>query len=68
MDWNKIKLVAQILKALQPVVWAIVDDIIEAKQPDSDGGEKITRDERQEIIIEHLLDVPAKIEPIIKGL
>jgi hypothetical protein len=68
MDWNKIKLVAQILKALQPVVWAIVDDVIEAKQPDSDGGEKITRDERQEIIIEHLLDVPAKIEPIIKGL
>lgn len=68
MDWNKIKMVAQILKAIQPVIWNIVDDIIEAKQPDSDGGEKITRDERQEIIIEHLLDLPAKIEPIIKNL
>jgi hypothetical protein len=68
MDWNKIKMVARILKAMQPVVWAIVDDIIEAKQADSDGGEKITRDERQEIIIEHLLDLPAKLEPIIKEL
>lgn len=61
-------MVARILKAMQPVVWAIVDDIIEAKQADSDGGEKITRDERQEIIIEHLLDLPAKLEPIIKEL
>ena len=68
MDWAKIKLVAQILKALQPIVWAIVDDIIDAKDPDSDGGEKITRDERQEIVIEHLLNIPALIEPIIKKL
>ena len=68
LDWNKIKLVAQILKAIQPIIWNIVDDIIEAKSEDSDGGAKITRDERQEIIIEHLLDLPGKIEPIIKEL
>lgn len=68
MDWAKIKLVAQILKALQPIVWAIVDDIIDAKDPESDGGSKITRDERQAIVIEHLLDIPAIIEPIIKKL
>jgi hypothetical protein len=68
LDWNKIKLVTQILKAIQPIIWNIVDDIVEAKSEDSDGGEKITRDERQEIIIEHLLDLPAKIEPIIKKL
>jgi len=68
LDWNKIKLVAQILKAIQPIIWNIVDDIIEAKSEDSDGGAKITRDERQEIIIEHLLDLPGKIEPIIKKL
>jgi hypothetical protein len=58
LDWNKMKLVAQILKAIQPIIWDIVDDIIEAKEDDSDGGKKITRDERQEIIIEHLLDLP----------
>jgi len=68
MDWKKIKLVAQILKAIQPIIWAIVDDLIEAKDPNSDGGEKITRDERQQIIIDHLLDLPGKIEPIIKDL
>jgi hypothetical protein len=68
LDWNKMKLVAQILKAIQPIIWDIVDDIIEAKEDDSDGGEKITRDERQEIIIEHLLDLPSKIEPLLKKL
>ena len=68
LDWNKMKLVAQILKEIQPIIWDIVDDIIEAKEDDSDGGKKITRDERQEIIIEHLLDLPAKIEPLLKKL
>jgi hypothetical protein len=68
LDWNKMKLVAQILKAIQPIIWDIVDDIIEAKEDDSDGGDKITRDERQEIIIEHLLDLPSKIEPLLKKL
>jgi len=68
MDWKKIKLVAAILKAIQPIIWNIVDDIIEAKAPESDGGVKITAQERQEIIIEHLLDLPSKIEPIIKDL
>jgi hypothetical protein len=68
MDWKKIKMVAMILKAMQPIVWAIVDDIIDAKDPESDGGQKVTRDERQEIIIEHLLDLPAKLEPLLKDL
>jgi hypothetical protein len=68
MDWKKIKLVAQILKAIQPIIWGIVDDLIEAKDPNSEGGVKITRDERQQIIIDHLLDLPGKIEPIIKDL
>jgi len=68
MDWNKIKMVAAILKAIQPIIWALVDDIIEAKDKESDGGEKITKEERQQIIIDNLLDIPAKIEPLIKGL
>jgi len=68
MDWNKIKMVAAILKAIQPIIWELVDDIIEAKDKRSDGGEKITKEERQQIIIDNLLDIPAKIEPLIKGL
>lgn len=68
MDWNKIKMVAAILKALQPIIWNLVDDIIEAKDTKSDGGEKITKEERQQIILDNLLDIPGKIEPLIKGL
>jgi len=68
MDWKKIKMVATILKAIQPIIWALVDDIIEAKDKESDGGEKITKEERQKIIIDNLLDIPEKIEPLIKGL
>ena len=68
MDWNKIKMVAAILKAIQPIIWALVDDIIEAKDKESDGGEKITKEDRQQIILDNLLDIPSKIEPLIKGL
>jgi len=68
MDWKKIKIVAAILKAIQPIVWALVDDIIEAKDKDSDGGEKITKEERQQIILDNLLDIPEKIEPLIREL
>lgn len=68
MDWEKIKLVARILKELHPIVVEIVDDIQAAKAADSEGGEQITRDERQEIIIENILDLPAKLEPILKKL
>jgi hypothetical protein len=68
MDWNKVKMVAKILKAIQPIIWALVDDIIEAKDKDSDGGEKITKEERQQIILDNLLDIPEKIEPLIKSL
>ena len=68
MDWEKIKLVARILKELHPIVVEIVEDIQAAKAADSDGGAKVTRDERQEIIIEHILDLPAKLEPILKNL
>lgn len=68
MDWKKIKLVAEILKAIQPIIWNIVEDIIEAKNENSDGGSIITAKERQEIIIDNLLDLPKKIEPIIKDL
>lgn len=68
IDWKKIKMVSQILKQLYPIVVEIVDDIQAAKAPDSEGGAKVTRDERQEIIIEHILDLPAKLEPILKNL
>jgi len=68
LDWNKIKLVATILKAIQPVIWEIVDDIIAAKDPASDGGAQVTKEERQKIILDHILDLPQKIEPLLRDL
>jgi len=68
LDWEKIKLIAKILKALHPIVVDIVDDIVEARDPDSDGGAKVTRAERQDIIIDHILDLPEKLEPILRDL
>jgi hypothetical protein len=68
LDWKKIKMVSQILKQLYPIVVEIVEDIEDAKAAGSDGGSKVTRDERQEIIIEHILNLPAKLEPILKNL
>ena len=68
LDWEKIKLVARILKELHPIVVQLVDDIIEARAADSDGGEKITRQERQNIIIDHILDLPEKLEPILQKI
>jgi len=68
LDWEKIKLVARILKELHPIIVELVDDIIEARDADSDGGEKITRQERQNIIIDHILDLPEKLEPILRKL
>ena len=68
LDWEKIKLVARILKELHPIIVQLVDDIIEARDADSDGGEKITRQERQNIIIDHILDLPEKLEPILQKL
>jgi len=68
MNWNRIALVANIIKALTPYIFRLVDDIIDAKKPDSKGGKKITRTERQEIIMEHVIDFPQIIDVIVSEL
>ena len=50
------------LKALTPFIFKLVDDIVDAKKKNSDGGKKITKSERQEIIMEHVIDFPQIIE------
>tara|TARA_Y100001938_G_scaffold80700_1_gene111342 strand:- start:436 stop:645 length:210 start_codon:yes stop_codon:yes gene_type:complete len=47
----------KIIKALIPVIRAASDKIIEAKEIDSDGGRKITRDEWEDIIAELLIEI-----------
>lgn len=68
MNWNRIALVANIIKALTPYIFKLVDDVIAAKKKDSDGGKKITRTERQEIIMEHVIDFPQIIDIIVSEL
>ena len=68
MNLAKLKIVLAILKALQPIVWEIVEDLHNAQKEDSDGGEKITAKERQQILINNLLDLPAQLEPLLKEL
>ena len=47
----------RIIKALIPVIRAASDKIIEAKEIDSDGGRKITREEWEDIIAELLIEI-----------
>lgn len=68
MNWKKIKMVAEILKALQPIIWEIVDDIMDAADEESAGGQQITKEERQKIIFDNLLNLPEVIEKIIKNI
>jgi hypothetical protein len=68
MNWNRIALVANIIKALTPFIFRLVDDVIDAKKINSDGGKKITKSERQEIIMEHVIDFPQIIELIVSEL
>ena len=68
MNWKKIKMVAEILKALQPIIWEIVDDIMDAADEESAGGQQITKEERQKIIFDNLLNLPEVIEKIIKNM
>ena len=68
MNWNRIALVANIIKALTPYIFKLVDDVIDAKKQDSDGGKKITRTERQEIIMKHVIDFPQIIDIIVSKL
>ena len=68
MNMQKMRMVASILKALSPVLFEIVDDIMDARESDSDGGEGITKAERQKIIMDNVLDIPELIMQVLKDL
>ena len=68
MQVEKMRMVAAILKALVPVLWDIVDDIIDAREGDSEGGKKVTKSERQRIIMENVLDIPELIVRVIRDM
>jgi len=60
--------VFKIVRIILPVAQSIVSDIQEAKSLSSDGGKKITKEERQQIILDNLLKVAPLIDDIVKAL
>mgnify|MGYP000862481109 CR=1 FL=1 len=60
--------VIKIIQAFFPVAIQIVKGVKEAKKNSSEGGKKITSDERTEIIFNAVTNVIPVIEKIIKDL
>lgn len=58
----------KIVKILYPVAQSIVEDVTKAKSATSDGGKKITKAERQEIIFSNLIEAIPAIDKIILEL
>ena len=67
MSGKGLRIAIEITKAIFPITTQALKKIHEAKQATSDGGRKITKEERQEIAIELSLSaVPALHEAILK--
>lgn len=67
MSGKGIKIAIEITKAIFPIILQALKKIDEAKAQDSQGGRKITKEERQEIAIELSLSaVPALHEALAK--
>lgn len=68
MNIKKITLVIKILQKIRPIIVSIVEDIAEAKKADSEGGKKVTKSEKSEIIFNSLTDAIPVIEDILEEL
>lgn len=68
MTLEKMRIITAIFKALTPVLFEIVDEILEAREKDSPGGEAITKTERQQIIMENVLDIPEIILKVVRDI
>ena len=65
---KKLQIAILISQKIFPVIKKIVDDVQDAKDPNSEGGSKITHSEQQEIIFNNLTNVVPVIADIIKEL
>lgn len=67
MKFDRVTYWATIIKAIAPIIFQIIDDVEKASSPESNGGKKITREEIEEIIINHVMDIPKLITIIISS-
>jgi hypothetical protein len=65
---SKLQLVIAIAGKLYPIISRIVDDVQKAKNPSSEGGARVTKEERQEIIFSNIIQAVPVIEEIVKDL
>jgi hypothetical protein len=67
MSGKGLRIAIEITKAIFPIIREALEKINEAKSASSEGGSKITKEERQEIAIELSLSaVPALHDAILK--
>jgi len=67
MNFDRIAYFAKIIKAITPIIFKLVDDVEQAKQLNSDGGRKVTKQEIEKIIVDHVMDIPQIITIIINS-
>ena len=65
---TKLQLVIAIVQKLYPIATKIVEDVQKAKNPNSEGGARVTKQERQEIIFNNIIEAIPAIEDIVKDL
>jgi hypothetical protein len=58
----------KLIKIILPVAQRIVKDVQKAKQADSEGGKKVTKEEIQQIIVNNVADMGELIEDIVSEL
>lgn len=68
MSGRGIKIAIQITKKIVPHIVEILQKIDEAKRPQSQGGTKITKAERQKIAIEMSLEIVPVMHDIIQDI
>lgn len=68
MNMKKLQLAIQVMQKIFPVVKKIIEDVAAAKDPNSQGGKKITPEERHDIIFNNITNVIPVIDDVIKEL
>ncbi len=58
----------KLIRIILPVAQKIVKDVKEAKAADSAGGKRITKEETQEMIAEHIVELGQLIEDILESV
>lgn len=65
MKPNALFIAIAVVRELIPIITEVIDDVNEAKSPDSDGGRKVTNEEKVTIATDAVLAVVPKLHELI---